>query len=207
MTDQTRPSVVLTKRYAEAVAFASKLHAEQARKTTTIPYVSHLLGASSLVLEAGGDEEKAIAALLHDGPEDQGGRKTLKKIHKKFGRRVAHIVEGCSDSLTKDPEAKEDWRPRKERYIAHLKEADEDTLTVSLADKLHNARAIVSDLMITGPDTWKRFTNTTPKQILWYYNSILDIAVKRDINQFLIVNLTVAVTEMENRAQVTSADL
>ena len=140
----------------------------------------------------------AIAALLHDGPEDQGRRKTLKKIQKKFGKRVAPIVEGCSDSLNKDPGEKEDSLLLKERYIAHLKEADDDTLTVSLAGKLHNARAIVSDLMICGPGTWKRFTNTTPEQILWYSNNILDIAVKRGINQFLIVNLTVAVTEMDN---------
>jgi (p)ppGpp synthase/HD superfamily hydrolase len=199
MSKETKPDVVLTEKYSEAVAFASKLHADQARKSTTIPYISHLLGASSLVLEAGGDEEMAIAALLHDGPEDQGGRKTLKKIRKRFGKRVAHIVEGCSDSLTKDPDAKEDWRPRKERYIAHLKEADEDTLTVSLADKLHNARAIASDLMMSGSSTWDRF-NASSTDILWYYNEILGIAEKREAPMFLRTNLKQALAVLRTAA-------
>lgn len=190
-----KPSTVLTQRYADAVAYASALHADQVRKSTTIPYISHLLGVSSLVLEAGGDEDMAIAALLHDGPEDQGGHVVLDEIRQRFGVRVARIVEGCSDSLAEDPDNKEEWKIRKERYLAHLSEADADTFTVSLADKLHNARAIVSDLMITGPSTWERF-NASPEDILWYYNGIVSGANKRNSNPFLAANLAEAVAEM-----------
>ena len=193
---ETRPDVVLTQRYADAVAYASALHAGQARKSTTIPYISHLLGVSSLILEAGGDEDMAIAGLLHDGPEDQGGRAILDDILTRFGPRVASIVEGCTDSFAENPEEKEPWRTRKEKYIAHLKVADDDALTVSLADKLHNARAIVSDLMITGPETWDRF-NATADDILWYYQEILDVGTIRQGNPFLVANLREALREMK----------
>lgn len=195
MTNTTAPAVVLTQRYADAVAYASQLHADQARKSTTIPYISHLLGVSSLVLEAGGDEDMAIAALLHDGPEDQGGQQTLDEIRTRFGPRVAHIVEGCTDSLAEDPNNKPPWRQRKKDYISHLKEADDDSLTVSLADKLHNARAIVSDLMITGPSTWNRF-NARPEDILWYYNQILSTGQENQGNLFLLTNLVETIEEM-----------
>jgi len=191
----TTPHVVLTPRYAEAVQYASELHAGQTRKSTNIAYISHLLGVSSLVLEAGGDEDMAIAALLHDGPEDQGGRATLNEIRVRFGDRVAHIVEGCSDSLSEDPEEKAPWKDRKVTYLGHLKDADDDTLAVSLADKLHNARAIATDLMITGPSTWDRF-NASPPEILWYYESILAIGKEREAATFLTVNLADAVSDM-----------
>jgi len=191
----TTPHVVLTPRYAEAVQYASELHAGQTRKSTNIAYISHLLGVSSLVLEAGGDEDMAIAALLHDGPEDQGGQATLDEIRVRFGDRVAHIVEGCSDSLSEDPEDKAPWKNRKVSYLNHLKDADDDTLTVSLADKLHNARAIATDLMITGPSTWDRF-NASPPEILWYYESVLAIGKEREAATFLTVNLADAVSDM-----------
>ena len=191
----TTPHVVLTPRYAEAVQYASELHANQTRKSTNIAYISHLLGVSSLVLEARGDEDMAIAALLHDGPEDQGGQVTLDEIKTRFGDRVVSIVEGCSDSLAEDPDNKAPWRERKEEYLAHLKDADDDTLTVSLADKLHNARAIVSDLKITGPSTWDRF-NASPKDVRWYYESIAAIANKRKASAFLRANLADAINNM-----------
>jgi (p)ppGpp synthase/HD superfamily hydrolase len=193
--DNTRPSAVLTERYAQAVAYASQLHANQVRKSTTIPYISHLLGVSSLVLEAGGDEDMAIAALLHDGPEDQGGQATLDEIRATFGDRVAHIVEGCTDSLADDPENKAPWKQRKLDYLAHLKHADRDTLTVSVADKLHNARAIGTDLVIQGASTWERF-NSSREEILWYYQGILEIALQSDAPEFLKVNLAEAVETM-----------
>ncbi len=191
----TTPHVVLTPRYAEAVQYASELHAGQTRKSTNIAYISHLLGVSALVLEAGGDEDMAIAALLHDGPEDQGGRATLDEIRARFGDRVAVIVEGCSDSLSEDPEDKAPWKDRKISYLGHLKDADDDTLAVSLADELHNARAIATDLMITGPSTWDRF-NASPPEILWYYESILAIGKEREAATFLTVNLADAVSDM-----------
>lgn len=196
MTDpKTKPTVTLGPMYAEAVAYVSRLHATQTRKTTTIPYISHLLGVSSLVLEAGGDEDLAMAALLHDGPEDQGGQATLDEIRNRFGNRVAHIVEGCTDSLAEDPENKAPWRERKIAYLEHLKEADVDTLTVSLADKLHNARAIVTDLMIDCDHTWERF-NGKKEGTLWYYQSILAIAKESSAPLFLQVNLEDAVQDM-----------
>ena len=191
----TTPHVVLTPRYAEAVQYASELHAGQTRKSTNIAYISHLLGVSSLVLEAGGDEDMAIAALLHDGPEDRGGQATLDEIRACFGDRVAHIVEGCSDSLSADPEDKAPWKDRKVAYLEHLKDADDDTLAVSLADKLHNARAIATDLMVTGPSTWDRF-NASPPEILWYYESIVEIARRRQADPFLVTNLQEAVNNM-----------
>ena len=192
-----KPEVVLTRRYADAVAYASTLHAEQARKSTTIPYISHLLGVSSLVLEAGGDEDMAIAALLHDGPEDQGGQSVLNEIRERFGDRVAHIVEGCTDSLSEDPEDKAPWRERKVAYLDHLKNADGDTLTVSLADKLHNARAIVSDLRISGASTWDRF-NAGRDEIIWYYESIVGVGQSRGAAAFLTGNLAIEVNLMKS---------
>jgi len=196
----TTPHVVLTPRYAEAVQYASELHAQQTRKSTNIAYISHLLGVSSLVLEAGGDEDMAIAALLHDGPEDQGGQATLEEIRRRFGERVARIVEGCSDSLSEDPEGKAPWKERKVTYLGHLKDAADDTLTVSLADKLHNARAIATDLAITGAGTWDRFNASAP-EILWYYESIFAIGTERMAPSFLTVNLADAITDMAGFVQ------
>jgi len=191
----TQAMTKLTTRYTDAVTYAAQLHAEQTRKSTTIPYISHLLGVSSLVLEAGGNEDMAIAALLHDGPEDQGGQATLDEIRTMFGDRVAHIVEGCTDSLAEDPDNKLPWKQRKLDYLDHLKHADRETQTVSIADKLHNARAIVTDLRIQGPSTWDRF-NSSREEILWYYQEILAIALESDVPDFLKVNLTEAVETM-----------
>jgi (p)ppGpp synthase/HD superfamily hydrolase len=189
------PTVQLTDRYAEAVAYASALHAQQVRKKTSIPYISHLLAVSALVLEAGGDEEMAIAALLHDGPEDQGGQRILDDILERFGPRVAEIVRGCTDSLAEDPEDKDDWETRKKDYLEHLEQTSADGLAVSLADKLHNARSIVTDLLIGGASVWGRFT-ASPDRILWYYQSILDVAERRCDRLFLVVNLREAIGEM-----------
>jgi (p)ppGpp synthase/HD superfamily hydrolase len=127
-------------RFDRAFAFARELHADQPRKQTTIPYVSHLMGVASLVLEDGGDEDEAIAALLHDAVEDQGGQRTLARVRKLFGQRVALIVEACSDT---DVAPKPPWQERKASYIAHLRdpETSSSAIRVSLADKLHNASA------------------------------------------------------------------
>jgi (p)ppGpp synthase/HD superfamily hydrolase len=169
-------SVVLGDRFRRALVFAFDLHREQVRKGSKgIPYVGHLLGVASIVIEGGGDEDEAIAALLHDGPEDQGGRATLDRIRKEFGDRVADIVDGCSDTL-EDP--KPPWRERKEAYLAHLEEAPPEVLRVSLADKLHNARAILSDYREVGEELWSRF-NGTREESLWYYKSLVEIFARR----------------------------
>lgn len=164
----------LTDRFDRAVAYASAIHGAQARKSTTIPYVSHLLSVASLVIEDGvGDEDLVIGALLHDAAEDQGGRPRLDDIRARFGDGVADVVAGCTDSY-EDP--KPPWRPRKEAYIEHLRESverQEPFVRVSLADKLHNARSILLDIRDIGPPMLERFNAGRDDQ-LWYYRSLVE---------------------------------
>ena len=164
--------VPLGKRFDQALAYASDLHRTQPRKATTIPYMSHLLGVASLVLEDGGEEDEAIAALLHDAVEDQGGEPTLQEIRRRFGDHVASIVEGCSDT---DQVPKPPWRNRKEAYLRRLRDAPESVIRVSLADKLHNARSTARDLRVEGPAVWDRFNEKRAGEQLWYYRSLLEI--------------------------------
>ena len=135
-------AVKLGPRFLRAFAFAAEKHKHQTRKASTIPYIAHLMGVASLVLEAGGDEDLAIAALLHDVVEDCGGAPMLQEVRHKFGERVAKVVDGCTDA---DTYPKPPWRERKESYIRHLKKANADTRLVSAADKLNNVRSILSD--------------------------------------------------------------
>lgn len=160
----------LTIRFAQAFLFAFQLHAGQSRKGSRAPYIAHLIGVAALVLEYGGDEDQAIAALLHDAVEDQGGIRTLEEIHRRFGERVAVIVAGCTDAYTVP---KPPWRERKERYIQHLAEASPDVWLVSLADKVHNARSVLADLRREGEGVWDRFKGGKTGT-LWYYHSLLN---------------------------------
>jgi (p)ppGpp synthase/HD superfamily hydrolase len=173
----TTPTV-LTGRFDRALLYATHVHGGQVRKGTTTPYVAHLLAVAATVLEYGGDEDLAIAALLHDSVEDQGGKARLNDVCNRFGETVAQIVEGCSDSLadTGKGEPKADSKTRKEAYLAHLREADEDTLRVSLAEKVHNARAILRDLRKPdiGDKVWFRFSQPKEKTI-WYYRSLAEV--------------------------------
>jgi (p)ppGpp synthase/HD superfamily hydrolase len=171
MTETRNASLRVGSRFADALVYAANLHALQCRKGGDIPYVSHLLSVAALVLEDGGDENEAIAGLLHDAVEDQGGLPTLDEIRMRFGDQVAEIVHACSDSetLPKPP-----WKERKEQYIAHLWTADSSVLRVSLADKLHNARAILFDYRQHGDTLWLRF-NASAEQTLWYYRHLLEI--------------------------------
>jgi len=157
-----------SKRLQEAFTYASDLHADQKKKGTNIPYLSHLLGVASMVLVHEGDEDETIAALLHDAVEDQGGLPTLEEIRKRFGDRVAQIVEGCTDA---DAIPKPPWRERKEKYIAHLRQADASVRRVSAADKLYNVRSIVEDYRKVGESIWKRFTGKKDGT-LWYYRTL-----------------------------------
>lgn len=158
-------------RFDRAVMLARELHAGQPRKGTEIPYIAHLLGVASLVLEDGGGEDEAIAALLHDAVEDQGGPKALGRIRKEFGDTVAAIVEACSDT---DKTPKPPWRERKEAYLAHLREPGlpAGTLRVSLADKLHNARAMLFDSR-SDPQIFGRFS-AGPDEQRWYYRALAE---------------------------------
>src|SRR5271163_4142084 len=140
MKPKNQKAIRLGPRFERALLFATRKHAAQTRKGGSVPYISHLLGVAGLVLEAGGDEDLAIAALLHDVVEDCGGAPMLKEVRRRFGRRVAHVVEGCTDT---DQDPKPPWRERKENYIQHLRTADADVRLVSAADKVHNLRHIL----------------------------------------------------------------
>ena len=159
---------VLTARFSDALVYAAELHRSQLRKGTPIPYVSHLLAVASIVLEHGGDEHEAIAALLHDAIEDAGGDAARQEIRIRFGERVVAIVEGCTDAETVP---KPPWRERKEAYIAHLAEASPSVLLVSAADKLHNARSVAADYRVLGEELWSRF-NGGRAGTLWYYRAL-----------------------------------
>jgi GTP pyrophosphokinase len=154
---------------AAAAELAFRLHAAQRRKGTAIPYISHLMAVSALVLEHGGDEEQAIAALLHDAVEDCGAEQEAV-ILDAFGPRVAAIVRACTDA---DVIPKPPWRARKEAYLAHLEEAPAEALLVSACDKLHNARAILADLRAEGPRVFERF-NAGQEGTLWYYAALAE---------------------------------
>src|SRR5205809_5440584 len=141
-------ATVLTDRFDRALLYATHVHGGQARKGTSVPYIAHLLAVAGTVLEYGGSEDLAIAALLHDAVEDQGGEPRLSDIRNRFGDRVADIVRSCSDTVVNASagERKEDWYIRKKGYIEHLNTVDQETLLVSLSDKVHNARSILRDL-------------------------------------------------------------
>jgi (p)ppGpp synthase/HD superfamily hydrolase len=162
---------MLTSRYDEAFRYAHELHGTQIRKGTSIPYLSHLMIVSGLVIENGGTEDQAIGALLHDAAEDQGGAETLQEIRTRFGDPVAAIVSDCTDSWD---EPKPEWRPRKEIYLAKLPAKPPQSLLVSLADKTHNAEAILFDYRVLGDALWHRF-NGGAAGTRWYYQSLANI--------------------------------
>jgi (p)ppGpp synthase/HD superfamily hydrolase len=184
------------RRFREALVYAARLHASQFRKGTTRPYIGHLLGVTSIVLTHGGDEEEAIAALLHDAVEDQGGRPQLRKIREKFGPRVARIVDGCTDSYVQPKPA---WIARKKNYLRHLRRANSSICLVSAADKLYNARETLFDLRNEGKKAWERF-KATPKQVLWYYREVEKI-VRRKCPPGLVRELDGVVTELDRLAK------
>jgi (p)ppGpp synthase/HD superfamily hydrolase len=161
---------MLTDRYDEAFRYAHELHGAQKRKGTSIPYISHLMIVSALVIEDGGSEDQAIGALLHDAAEDQGGRETLNEVRRRFGDVVAEIVSDCTDAWD---EPKPEWRPRKEAYLAKLPAKSARSLLVSLADKTHNAEAILFDYRVLGDVLWDRF-NGGADGTRWYYKTLAD---------------------------------
>jgi (p)ppGpp synthase/HD superfamily hydrolase len=188
-------SVKLGPRFLRAFNFAAEKHAGQTRKASSTPYIAHLMGVASLVLEFGGDEDMAIAALLHDVVEDCGGVPVLKELRRGFGSRVAKIVDGCTDS---DTYPKPPWRERKEAYIRHLKSADAETRLVSAADKLNNVRSILSDYREVGESIWARF-NGGRDGTLWYYRALVVEFLRGKPNR-LIRELELAVRELEAAA-------
>ena len=192
MTSQTT-SPRLTPKFVEAMAYAAEKHATQTRKGSDIPYLGHLLSVAGFVIEADGTETEAIAALLHDAAEDQGGEATLAEIREKFGDEVAEIVGECSDTFETP---KPPWRERKQRYVDHLPEASDGAILVSLADKLHNAHAILRDFRAHGDELWQRFNVKDPKQHLWYYRSLLDVYVQR-VDNWMVDELSGVIDALE----------
>lgn len=164
----TRP---LGKRFERALVYAARAHATQFRKGTKRPYVAHLLGVTAIVLTRGGDEDEAIAALLHDAVEDQGGQRRLRDIRRKFGERVAQIVEACSDT---DVVPKPPWLERKNAYLLHLRHANSSVRLISAADKLYNVWETLADYRIHRDSIWKRF-HAGRDQTLWYYREVTKI--------------------------------
>lgn len=179
-------------RLSKAFNYAYQLHKNQLRKGTRIPYIAHLLSVAALVLEAGGDEDQVIAALLHDAAEDQGGEDTLNQIQLIFGDRVASIVKGCSDTLTSP---KPPWRGRKSAYLAHLPDASSDVRLVSLADKLHNARSILREIEKDGIGILRKF-NGGKTGTLWYYTQLVEIFQRFEQN-FLVDELAQTVDQIK----------
>lgn len=157
-------------KFEDALTYAARLHRDQTRKGSGIPYVAHLLAVAAIVGENGGTEDETVAALLHDAPEDQGGKELLEDIRARFGDAVAEIVDGCTDTY-EDP--KPTWRPRKEAYVEHMAKASPSVRLVSAADKLHNARSILADLRSLGDDLWDRFTGGK-EGTLWYYRALVE---------------------------------
>ena len=193
---KTLPSqkkIKLGPRFLRAFEFAAKKHAGQTRKASTIPYLAHLMGVASLVLEAGGDEDLAIAALLHDVVEDCGGAPMLKEVRRRFGSRVAKIVDGCTDAYETP---KPPWHERKVSYISRLKKEDADTRLVSAADKLNNIRSILSDYRAIGESVWSRF-NGKRDGTLWYYRTLRDEFLQSKPNR-ITRDFDLAVKELES---------
>jgi (p)ppGpp synthase/HD superfamily hydrolase len=178
----------LTRRFDEAFLFATRKHAGQVRKGTAAPYISHLMGVAGLVLEAGGDEDLAIAALLHDVVEDCGGAPMLKEVRRRFGKRVAHVVEGCTQEMDLP------WRERRENYI------NADVRLVSAADKLHNGRHILTDYHEIGEAIWDRF-NGKREGTLWYYQALLKEFRRRKPNR-IVNELGRVVDELKDLAKL-----
>ena len=185
-------------KFEEALLYASRLHRDQTRKGTDTPYVTHLLAVTAIVGENGGTEDEVVAALLHDSPEDRGGKERLQEIRERFGDRVAEIVDGCTDTY-EDP--KPEWRPRKEAYIAHVATAPASVRLVSAADKLHNARCILADLRFLGDDLWDRFTGGK-EGTLWYYRALVEAYAEAGANS-VVEELDRVVREIQALAHHT----
>ena len=184
---------MLSERFTDALTFATHLHANQTRKGGSVPYIAHLLGVASIALEYGANEDEAIAALLHDAIEDQGGEATRQEIRRRFGDTVTEIVDGCTDS---DTTPKPPWRQRKEAYIAHIPKASNSVLLVSAADKLYNARSILNDYRLLQDAVWDRFKGGKDGT-LWYYRTLVD-AFRSTGSNPLIDELERVVSELDS---------
>jgi len=187
--------MTLSPRFEEALLYAARLHANQLRKGGSVPYIAHLLGVASIALQYGANENEAIAALLHDAVEDQGGAATREEILRRFGDKVAEIVDGCTDA---DTLPKPPWKRRKEAYVAHIRNTSASVRLVSACDKLQNARAILADYRVLGESLWRRFSGGK-EGTLWYYRALVQ-AFREAGTSPLIEELDRVVSEIERLA-------
>jgi (p)ppGpp synthase/HD superfamily hydrolase len=187
--------VRLSPRFEKALIYATRIHGGQPRKKTRIPYIAHILGVAAIALEYGANETEAIAALLHDAVEDCGGAKRLRDIDRKFGKQVARIVEGCTDT---DQKPKPPWLERKKAYVEHVRHASMPTKLVSASDKLHNVRAILMDYRQEGEKLWSRFGGGK-QGALWYYRALVNALSGKRI-QSLVQEINRTLTELESLA-------
>lgn len=185
----------LSPRFEKALIYATRIHGGQPRKKTRIPYIAHILGVAAIALEYGANETEAIAALLHDAVEDCGGAKRLRDIDRKFGKQVARIVEGCTDT---DQKPKPPWLERKKAYVEHVRHASMPTKLVSASDKLHNVRAILMDYRQEGEKLWSRFGGGK-QGALWYYRALVNALSGKRI-QSLVQEINRTLTELESLA-------
>ncbi|HVN07907.1 MAG TPA: HD domain-containing protein [Patescibacteria group bacterium] len=192
MSAESPQPLRLSSKFDEAFLYAHEAHRDQKRKKTNRPYISHLMGVASLVLQYGGDEDQAIAALLHDVVEDCGGAPRLAEIREKFGERVARIVDGCTDS---DEIPKPPWLERKQKYVERVGGEPEEVLLVSAADKLYNMREILMDLREHGPGVWERFKGKRDGS-LWYYRALIE-AFRGRVAKGLVAELERTAKELE----------
>ncbi len=192
-----------TQRYFDALECAASLHEGQNRKGTAIPYISHLAAVATIAIHYGADEDEAIAALLHDAVEDQGGLQTLDYIRHQFGEKVADIVQACSDSVadTSQGETKLPWKTRKQAYLDHIKTASPSVRLVSASDKLHNAQSMLRDYNSQGEALWGRF-NAGKEGTLWYYRSLVT-AFREHGDSPLLQRLDEVVTQLEAMADAS----
>ena len=186
---------LLSSRFEKALVYAARAHACHARKGGNIPYVSHLLAVTAIALEHGANEEEAIAALLHDAVEDAGGKARLDDIELKFGKPVAAIVVGCTDT---DKIPKPPWAERKKAYVARMRRAPLSVKLISAADKLHNCRSLLSDYRSLGEALWGRFKGGK-EGTLWYYRAMVKVLTCPRLSA-LVRELDIAVTELEKLA-------
>jgi (p)ppGpp synthase/HD superfamily hydrolase len=204
MTDTTSPRFKSdSPRFLAALNYAATMHAGQVRKATSIPYVAHLLSVAGIAIEHGADEDEAIAALLHDAPEDCGGMPVLAEIRARFGERVAEIVAACSDTFETP---KPPWAERKAKYIAHVRAASPSVRLVSMSDKLHNSRAILADYRQLGDAVFSRFKRGESHSVLWYYRRLADEFNAADAASPLAQELDRVVTELESLSLAGSVD-
>jgi (p)ppGpp synthase/HD superfamily hydrolase len=185
----------LSRQFEKALVYATRIHGGKLRKKTRIPYIAHILGVTAIAMEYGANETEAIAALLHDAVEDCGGAKRLRDIERKFGKRVARIVEGCTDT---DQTPKPPWLKRKRSYVEHVRHAPTPTKLVSASDKLHNVRAILMDYRQEGEKLWSRFGGGK-QGALWYYRALVNAFSGRRI-QPLVQEINRTLTELESLA-------